>query len=241
METFTNLEIFDKNNARILLNTCWGINAWGADTSELPTLDNFTIIKSFQGYDPLGFCDRNFCALYYSVNLNMAIVFFTGTTHFSEWLDDFDFFQENPKSITSDKMVLVHNKMFKIYNSLRIELLSEIKNIINEDTVLISCGHSLGGALSTLCYFDFVVNNVAPKRTLYSFASPRLGNVAFVNVLNKEKTVFRVANSDDLAVNVPLPICGSCIYSHFSNTIAFAQNLGKTADNHGPAYTNFLN
>ena len=170
----------------------------------------------------------------------MIIVFFAGTVHISEWLDDFDFLQVNPTNITSNNKVFVHGNMYKLYDTLRVDLIKEIKSLMNDDTVFVSTGHSLGGALSTICYFDIVTNNVIKIRTLYSIASPRVGNVEFANILNTEKTVFRIANSEDIATTVPLPIVGDSIYSHFSNCISFSINEGKTYLNHGDAYTQFF-
>ena len=240
MEPFSNLEIFDRNNAKELLSNCFSVTGWCASDSPLPIISNFELKKSFQGYDPFGICYRNISALYYSTSLNMIVVFFAGTAHISEWLDDFDFTQENPSNITSDSTILVHNEMYKIYDSFRCDLIEEIKNLMNDQTIFISSGHSLGGALSTICYFDIATNNIIKNRALYSFASPRVGNVEFVTILNRENTVFRIANSYDLAVAVPLPILGSCIYSHFNNCISFSTNLGQTYMNHGDAYTNFF-
>ena len=240
MEPFSNLEVFNKNNAAQLLNICWGVSVWCQNDTPLPDLVNFKLIKTFQGWDTFGFCYRNICALYYSTSLNMIIVFFAGTVHISEWLDDFDFLQVNPTNITSNNKVFVHGNMYKLYDTLRVDLIKEIKSLMNDDTVFVSTGHSLGGALSTICYFDIVTNNVIKIRTLYSIASPRVGNVEFANILNTEKTVFRIANSEDIATTVPLPIVGDSIYSHFSNCISFSINEGKTYLNHGDAYTQFF-
>ena len=47
-------------------------------------------------------------------------------------------------------------------------------------------GHSLGGALSTLCAADFAA--VFPKRriVMYNYGSPRVGNAAFGELVNRE-------------------------------------------------------
>jgi len=240
MEPFSNLEVFDKNNAAQLLNICWAVSVWCQNNTPLPTIDNFQLLKTFKGWDTFGLCYRNICALYYSKNLNMILVFFAGTVHVSEWFDDFVFSQVNPVNITTNVNVLVHCNMYKMYDTLRVDLINQIKSIMNDQTVFVSTGHSLGGALSTICYFDILTNNVIHNRTLYSFGSPRVGNVEFANILNAEKTVFRIVNSEDIAVTVPLPVLGSSIYCHFNNCISFSRNEGAISLNHGDAYTKFF-
>jgi predicted lipase len=240
IQSFYSLEKFNKNNAFSLLTLNLAISAWSGTDSPLPEVENFELKNTFKCLDPYGQVYRNMIALYYSKKLNMIIVSFSGTEYLTQWIDDFDFRQVNPSNITSDKQIFVHIQMYNIYNSIRDELISILKSLSNEKTIFISTGHSLGGGLSTVCFFDIAINNIVSKRTLYSFASPRVGNVEFANIINKEKTVMRIANTEDLAVAVPLPILDNCIYSHSSNCISFTNNLGNYNQIHVDSYVNFL-
>jgi triacylglycerol lipase len=68
---------------------------------------------------------------------------------------------------------------------------------------VIVTGHSLGGALATLCAAD--IKGVLGLATiLYTFASPRVGDPAFAHRFNAEcPETWRVANTEDLITNVP--------------------------------------
>jgi hypothetical protein len=69
------------------------------------------------------------------------------------------------------------------------------------------CGHSLGGALATLAALDIAVNSVAPFHdpAVYTYASPRTGDVQFATKYNQTVTnTFRVANDLDIVPRLPL-------------------------------------
>lgn len=240
IQKFYTLEKFNKNNARELLNIDFGVSAWSANNSPLPKIDKFDLIKTFKGYDTYGMIYRNFAVFYYSKFLNMGIISFSGTEYTSEWIDDLDFRQTNPISITNDNKIFTHIQFYKIYDSLRNDLIQTIKDTINENTILICTGHSLGGAIASICYIDIICNNIVKNRTLYTFGSPRAGNIEFANIINKENTAFRIVNSADLTPTVPLPVLSSNIYCHFNNCISFSINGGNYIYNHGGAYTSFL-
>lgn len=70
-------------------------------------------------------------------------------------------------------------------------------------------GHSLGGALATLAtaHIKQLIDQgviSAHYPTLYSFASPRVGDSDFAIAFD-EIECYRVANSEDLVPNIPLP------------------------------------
>ena len=198
----------------------FAVSSWSGCQSNLPILDNFIIKKTFQGYDSKAGKNRDIAALYYSQNLNMAIMSFSGTMYISEWDNDFDFTQVNPSDINKDNNILVHKHQYEMYNSLRNSFIIALNDIKNQEPefLFISTGHSLGGALSSLCFFDVISNNIISEnqghKVLYSFASPRVGNVVFADVINKETTAFRVSNSEDIITTLPLPISGNTKYEH---------------------------
>ena len=67
-------------------------------------------------------------------------------------------------------------------------------------------GHSLGGALATLCAAEARVVLGARARGVYTFGQPRVGNGAFADFLNQElgAQVFRHVNDKDIVPRVPL-------------------------------------
>jgi Lipase (class 3) len=73
-------------------------------------------------------------------------------------------------------------------------------------TTVTICGHSLGGALVTLLGLDVAANTAVTHPTVYSYASPRTGDPAFVSTFNQVvKKSFRIANRLDLVPHLPFP------------------------------------
>jgi len=75
-------------------------------------------------------------------------------------------------------------------------------------TSLTVCGHSLGGALATLLALDVAANGSSPfnNPTVYTYASPRTGDPAFVATYNHVVLdTTRIANRMDLVSKLPLP------------------------------------
>ena len=237
---------FNKEHAFSFLMLNFAVSSWSGCQSNLPILDNFIIKKTFQGYDSKAGKNRDIAALYYSQNLNMAIMSFSGTMYISEWDNDFDFTQVNPSDINKDNNILVHKHQYEMYNSLRNSFIIALNDIKNQEPefLFISTGHSLGGALSSLCFFDVISNNIISEnqghKVLYSFASPRVGNVVFADVINKETTAFRVSNSEDIITTLPLPISGNTKYEHTDMCISFSMNLNNYGSIHIDAYIKAL-
>lgn len=68
---------------------------------------------------------------------------------------------------------------------------------------VIVTGHSLGGALATLCAAD-IKGALGLTTAVYTFASPRVGDPAFARRYNDEcPDTWRVVNTEDLITNVP--------------------------------------
>jgi hypothetical protein len=65
-------------------------------------------------------------------------------------------------------------------------------------------GHSLGAALATLYVLDNTVNGHVRNPSLYTFASPQVGNLDFVRRFNQLNLVsWRVVNTSDLVPMLP--------------------------------------
>jgi predicted lipase len=236
---FNNYQNFDKYNALGFFNLNSAVSSWSGCHTKIPIIDNFQVLKFFKIYDPAGKKYRDMSILYYSQNLNILLLSFSGTRYISEWIDDLDFAQVNPESITNNKDIMVHKQHYKMYDSLRDELINFIKNIGDPKTTFVITGHSLGGSLASICFLDLILNNIAPNKVLYTFGAPRTGNVAFSDIISKNVS-FRIANTSDIVPDFPLPIIDEYIYEHYGILISFTLNLGKYSMNHIDAYSKFL-
>ena len=67
------------------------------------------------------------------------------------------------------------------------------------------CGHSLGGAVATLCAYELACQYLKTSILLVTFGSPRTVNTEFANVLSRLPNLrcYRVANEYDVVSRVP--------------------------------------
>jgi triacylglycerol lipase len=124
---------------------------------------------------------------------------------------------------------------------------------------VVSTGHSLGGALSTLAAADLAIHGVAVQ--LYNFASPRTGSPSFADMFNQKIAIaWRTVNTEDLVTTVPLstPTLGSAKmphgllgaligiarkldFEHVGSAVSFTTFNGSILTNHQmPTYLNAL-
>ncbi|CEL96583.1 unnamed protein product [Vitrella brassicaformis CCMP3155] len=146
----------------------------------------------------------------------------------------------------------VHAGFHQAYLSIR----SRLHELIHEATggqageweVLVT-GHSLGGALATLCAYDMATHGPVSrgeargppgKVLLYNYGAPRVGNGAFVEKFNaKIGDAFRVVNSRDVIARLPRGATAWILdYEHVGRTVlvdeAGQTNLWIEGETEGP-------
>ena len=96
------------------------------------------------------------------------------------------------------------------------------------------CGHSLGGAMATICAGRCLLSHIDsnPER-LFSFGSPRVGNDRYVHYTKLEH--FRYVNNNDIVTRVPpawfgYQHCGDEVYLDRRGQIRRTGFAGKTRD-----------
>lgn len=96
------------------------------------------------------------------------------------------------------------------------------------------CGHSLGGAMATICAGRCLLSHIDcdPKR-LFSFGSPRVGNPRYTQYTKLDH--FRYVNNNDVVTRVPpawfgYRHCGAEVYLDRRGKIRKAEFGGKTRD-----------
>jgi predicted lipase len=78
-------------------------------------------------------------------------------------------------------------------------------------------GHSLGSALATLLAIDVAGNGVFASPTVYTFASPRVGDKVFAGTYDGlVPNTWRVANLNDIVTYLPPPFAG---YVHVDSEV----------------------
>jgi len=176
---------------------------------------------------------------------NRFLIVFTGTFTMNEWRDDFTYPLVEASLLNNyEPGIQVHKGFYGVYLAIREQLWNLYKANENKIDELYITGHSLGGALSTLCAFDFAhyTTNKEQILTHYSFAAPRSGNVAYSNKFNQMlPTSIRVYNTEDIIHSVPpAEFLGGYVYQHTNYGVPFDVNLGSIGANHITAYTEYL-
>jgi pimeloyl-ACP methyl ester carboxylesterase len=165
-------------------------------------------------------------------NTRLVLVVFRGTegiTGLKDWLT-------NGQHLMMDGpidwgTVKVHkgfcNALSAVYQGVR----SEVRNRRKNKQKVFLTGHSLGGALATLCAYRFQKVGGVPVSGVYVFGSPRVGNIGFANAYNnllKAKT-FRWVKNLDFASKLPVyagPPLPATQYHHVG-TLNFINHKGE--------------
>ena len=153
-------------------------------------------------------------------------VVFRGTDSKLDWYYNFNFRQK-----LLYKNVRVHEGFYRQLHSngsyqLLVDVVKEQLEKYPNYEIIVS-GHSLGGALSTLFGFE-LSKEIQNKITIYSFASPRVGNLNFKKKFTERKNLkhFRVTYKRDIVPSFPM-----LNYHHVGTHIKLVQDNFKTLTN----------
>lgn len=194
-----------------------------------------------EGLDPITNRPHMFGYLFWNFDTGQCIISFTGTLTISTVLLDLHYGQVPGTGLNGyEENILCHRGFYNIYMSIRSVLWAwwqENRHLINS---LYITGYSLGGALSTLCAFDFADENPIH----YSFGAPRSGNVAYADLFDRRvPTSLRINNTEDIIPQLPLASMGTLdtvfIYKHTGGNVPFTYS-GTLASNHLDAYIDYL-
>jgi len=156
-------------------------------------------------------------------NDDTAIMAFRGTTTKSDWLADvFANFNELNEIIDGiNKNIKVAHGFGSLFGLFKgsvtnLTMDKQIDNWLKLNNIknILITGHSLGGALATLSAVYIKSKYPALNVTVYTYASPRVGNNAFYNYytqLGLDKSSFRFFSSNDVVPTLPPQLFG---YKH---------------------------
>lgn len=106
--------------------------------------------------------------------------------------------------------------------------------LVHNDQPLYFCGHSLGGAMATICAGRCFLSHIDTNPVeLFTYGSPRVGNDQYINYVSLEH--FRFVNNNDIVTRVP-PLwlgyrhAGYEVYLNRDGQITKYGHLGKRRD-----------
>jgi len=135
---------------------------------------------------------------YLSYLKDTVYITFRGSDGTADWIDNFRFCKTPVNAIKENKKVVpyegisekikVHSGFVKQYKSVRKDILDNVrvKRRAGFKKFIIT-GHSLGGALATICSLDIQYNIPDIEVVCLPFASPKVGNKHWKKSFNKEQ------------------------------------------------------
>jgi hypothetical protein len=157
-----------------------------------------------EGFKTLGIVAQN------AADANDIFIAIRGTEGIWEWLQDFKFlprpFPNVPGSgLTEDGFTDMYLS-FSFMPGPSNTFMSDLVALLPTGAKVTVSGHSLGSAIATLLALDMAVNTKFPV-TLYTLASPRVGDLSFFNLFNHVvPDAYRVANRLDIVPKTPPPL-----------------------------------
>lgn len=128
-----------------------------------------------------------------------VFILFRGTKYLADWLTNLN--------ISVSKSTFgqpAHDGFNLAFKSMKSKLQEFMKH--NQGATVHCIGHSLGGALATLCA-EWIASAYRIKPYLYTFGSPRVGLVGFVDMCTKNigcERIFRAYHRTDVVPCIPI-------------------------------------
>jgi triacylglycerol lipase len=140
-----------------------------------------------------------------------VVVAFRGSHEIKDWLTNARFGMEDLCWTNGHSVAAIHAGFLKAFESVIGEVTHQVRNLlaIHRGSAIFITGHSLGGALATLCALDFKRQHLAPAAVM-TFGCPRVGNKSFAQIYNrglKDLTLNFVAEGDPVPL-VPTLLMG---------------------------------
>jgi len=179
-----------------------------AECSRLAYKNEQTAKKEFGkiGFNTYSFYDTEGAQCHIAKNSDAIIIAFRGTEpkQFSDIKADLMAWKKRSRSV-GQVHAAFKGEVDKLWES--------IKKVLPDGRDVYICGHSLGGAMATICASRLRGEPKGNIKALYTYGSPKVGGKLFVWGID-ELTHYRHVNNNDMVTRVPLWIMG---YRHHGN------------------------
>lgn len=149
------------------------------------------------------------------------VICFRGSHGDEDWQDNFTF-NKQEMVFPGGRRVKVHTGFKTQYYTVQYylsEIVQRYRDQVGEDAYILVCGHSLGGALASLCAADMSWR--AKWITSVTWGSPRVGGRAWAKLFNElAPDSLRYVYRNDIVCRVPTAWMNFC---HVTNKIHIGQ------------------
>ena len=151
------------------------------------------------GFDLLATYDVNASQGFLARSAHFAVLAFRGSDSFLDWRANLNARAAPIKTPRGD--VLAHQGFLAAYDSVGIQIASDIERLVPSTLGLYMTGHSFGAALAQIASARLERENVA---ACYSYGAPRVGNLAFDRLVKCPH--YRIIHGWDLVTSLPPPL-----------------------------------
>jgi triacylglycerol lipase len=190
---------YDPRTAIFLAAVCHQAYMQLDDPSRFVVPENYTCIETLQA-DTITGAKELFGFILSGEN--RVIIAFRGTSTAADWVADALASQRRYKCVKGAGQT--HRGISDIYDSMRKVVLASLLRFPDCRSLWIT-GHSLGGALATLCALDAASNTSCGIPVVYTYGSPRVGDPEFAQAYSKTvgESSFRFYNLYDFVPLMP--------------------------------------
>lgn len=140
-----------------------------------------------------------------------VVITFRGTVSDADWDTNLDFFRSEASAICG-KDCKIHGGFLDSWMGVSDLVIDNWQDLQDQypGYITIVTGHSLGGALAHVCAAALKRTSPAADISLYTFASPRVGNQVFAKFINKNfvRKNYRVTHLNDPIPRLPGRLLG---------------------------------
>ena len=169
-----------------------------------------TVAGTLAGFDDVTYYDRDGSQAYRFRNDHDCVIACRGTEP-NEWNDIRA--DANARTVLAETTGKVHRGFKREVDDLWPMVETAL---LNNQQPLYFCGHSLGGAMATICAGRCFLSHInSNPRELFTYGSPRVGDKRYINYVKLDH--YRYVNNNDIVARVP-PVflgyrhCGSEVY-----------------------------
>mmetsp|Transcript_14647 Transcript_14647/g.23869 ORF Transcript_14647/g.23869 Transcript_14647/m.23869 type:complete len:348 (+) Transcript_14647:483-1526(+) len=136
---------------------------------------------------------------------NAVVIAFRGTvTTIKDWITDLDIFKISP--YTDLPQVQVHRGFYLSFKYFEPQILDFLQNMGTPAPKIVVTGHSLGGAIATVCAFTLMHVHGYEIERVVTFGEPRDGDTNFASIYDTTiPNHWRVTHAKDIVPHVPIP------------------------------------